>query len=486
MPDTHTARAVLLRRCDSARRAEEGVPSVFRQWLATKRRRLTQGWTEGRDGCHGQRARGENPGRGYRPEGLKEEAAYERPERRRARGDEQARAVDPAAEMIRGQGELVRRDHHVPTGRRELRNPTRGPGARTKGLAPISASSTPPSQIVPTTTVLALTRRWTHGATSEPSRPPTPKKPSSRPISPGDAPRSFDRTMTVDVSAWLSRFPPAGIRAVHRRNGCRHSQASPSRTSSRSVLIDRVRSSWNSERMKDRVSTDSPEETASARNGRPRAIPNRAPPMGRPSIDAPRTRASFCPSAAVSCSQGTTFGIAEDSARANSTYSVPSAKATARTWAKDRPPTQRTRGMLRTARALPTSQMIMVRQDRGSRGRRARFVLRLRLGPVQRRRDPGRHVRHRGECNHGLLRRLRLRRSRGHPGGRQDRGRRWSASLGVDRRAADQPRPGCASDLTCPGGGGLSPVAHTGSAAGCTHETRASFDHEFQEAADPA
>lgn len=50
----------------------------------------------------------------------------------------------------------------------------------------------------------AGSRRWTHGATNEPARPPTPNTPTITPVTATDAPSCRASTIRPSVNTWSS------------------------------------------------------------------------------------------------------------------------------------------------------------------------------------------------------------------------------------------------------------------------------------------
>jgi hypothetical protein len=95
-------------------------------------------------------------------------------------------------------------------------------------------------------------------------------------------PWSCATTTSVSWSAPKEKFAAAKRIAHVRRNFWCHSQASPSRTSSRSDAVEGSRSSWKGVRIATSVPNEKAYEMASTMNGNARPMPKSAPPSGGP------------------------------------------------------------------------------------------------------------------------------------------------------------------------------------------------------------
>src|SRR5205814_7121447 len=84
---------------------------------------------------------------------------------------------------------------------------------------------------VAVTTSFAGMWRWTAGARSDPTRPPTPEPARIAPIAAEDAPCSRAATIRISIKAVETKLSPATSSDVARMNGCRASQERPSRIS---------------------------------------------------------------------------------------------------------------------------------------------------------------------------------------------------------------------------------------------------------------
>lgn len=96
-------------------------------------------------------------------------------------------------------------------------------------------------------------------------------------------------------------------------------------------------------------------------NGTDRPRPKSAPPIGEPTSDAPKNRASFCAIAVVICSAGTTFRSAARSPTKKKTKSVPSTAPAIRIWTNVSRSSQSATATLASASARPASAAIITR-----------------------------------------------------------------------------------------------------------------------------
>jgi hypothetical protein len=108
------------------------------------------------------------------------------------------------------------------------RSPEATPKLRAFGSNARTPTCAAHNQPTVTTTRRAAKLRCTHGATNEPSRPPTPTNANITPISAGEAPSCLARTMSTRVRALKTRFTPPITPTAARRKGWRHTHSRPS------------------------------------------------------------------------------------------------------------------------------------------------------------------------------------------------------------------------------------------------------------------